>query len=92
MMKDVPIVGWDVTFTPKGIFLLEVNLSCNFFRGSFDIPRYIALVDAYWKHIEELEVAIAAGAGAGVAGGGGSGARWAPVAATPPTADKRKVN
>lgn len=27
MMKDVPIVGWDVTFTPKGIFLLEVRTS-----------------------------------------------------------------
>jgi hypothetical protein len=24
MMKDVPIVGWDVTFTDKGVFLLEV--------------------------------------------------------------------
>jgi hypothetical protein len=91
MMKDVPIIGWDVTFTPKGIFLLEVNLSCNFFRGSFDIPRYIALVDAYWKHIEELEIVIAAGTGGGSAGGGGSGNRRTPAAAAS-NIDKRKVN
>eukprot|EP00596_Hydrurales_sp_CCMP1899_P009200 CAMPEP_0119038600 /NCGR_PEP_ID=MMETSP1177-20130426/7612_1 /TAXON_ID=2985 /ORGANISM="Ochromonas sp, Strain CCMP1899" /LENGTH=175 /DNA_ID=CAMNT_0007001401 /DNA_START=882 /DNA_END=1406 /DNA_ORIENTATION=- len=48
MMKDVPIVGWDVTFTDKGVFLLEVNLSCNFFRGSFNAQEYISWVDAYW--------------------------------------------
>jgi glutathione synthase/RimK-type ligase-like ATP-grasp enzyme len=55
LMKDVPIVGWDVTFTPHGIFLLEVNLSCNFFRGSFDYPDYIAFVDAYWEQLDRLE-------------------------------------
>jgi hypothetical protein len=26
MMPDVPIVGWDVAFTPGGIYLLEVSL------------------------------------------------------------------
>ena len=25
MMRDVPLVGWDVTFCPEGIFLLEVR-------------------------------------------------------------------
>lgn len=25
MMKDVPIVGWDVAFTDEGVFLLEVS-------------------------------------------------------------------
>lgn len=25
MMPDVPIVGWDVAFTSKGVFLLEVE-------------------------------------------------------------------
>jgi hypothetical protein len=55
LMRDVPIVGWDVTFTPNGIYLLEVNLSCNFFRGSFDMAEYIAFVDAHWSHIERLE-------------------------------------
>ncbi len=33
MMPNVPLVGWDVAFTPKGVYLLEVNLSCNFFQG-----------------------------------------------------------
>eukprot|EP00602_Paraphysomonas_sp_CaronLab_P011072 CAMPEP_0185021290 /NCGR_PEP_ID=MMETSP1103-20130426/3974_1 /TAXON_ID=36769 /ORGANISM="Paraphysomonas bandaiensis, Strain Caron Lab Isolate" /LENGTH=273 /DNA_ID=CAMNT_0027552723 /DNA_START=162 /DNA_END=983 /DNA_ORIENTATION=+ len=55
MMKDVPMVGWDVTFTPKGVFLLEVNLSCNFFRGSFDIPKYIDIVDQYWAKLEKVK-------------------------------------
>ena len=39
MCPDVPLAGWDVVFSadPKvPICLLEVNLSCNFFRGSFD--------------------------------------------------------
>lgn len=55
MMPDVPMVGWDVTFTPKGVFLLEVNLSCNFFRGTFDIPSYIATVDQFWLMLEKKE-------------------------------------
>lgn len=54
MMPEVPIVGWDVAFTTKGIFLLEVNLSCNFFRGSFDLPRYIDLIDRYWRQLEKM--------------------------------------
>lgn len=39
MCPDVPIAGWDVVFSTNPqvpICLLEVNLSCNFFRGSFD--------------------------------------------------------
>lgn len=39
MMKDVPLVGWDVAFTTKGIFLLEVILSfpfCFLFDNSSD--------------------------------------------------------
>ena len=39
MCPDVPFAGWDVVLSadPKvPICLLEVNLSCNFFRGSFD--------------------------------------------------------
>ena len=39
MLPDVPFVGWDVALTSKGVYLLEVNLSCNFFRGSFDKPK-----------------------------------------------------
>ncbi len=33
----------------------QVNLSCNFFRGTFDIPQYIELVDKYWLHLEKVE-------------------------------------
>lgn len=39
MCPDVPFAGWDVVLSadPKvPVCLLEVNLSCNFFRGSFD--------------------------------------------------------
>ena len=25
LMREVPMVGWDVAFTPNGIFLLEVG-------------------------------------------------------------------
>ena len=38
----------------------QVNLSCNFFRGSFDICEYVAFVDAYWTHLEKLERAVQA--------------------------------
>lgn len=55
MMPEVPLVGWDVAFTDKGIQLLEVNLSCNFFRGSFDHKAYIKFVDAYWRDLTVLE-------------------------------------
>lgn len=53
MMPDVPLVGWDVAFTRDGIFLLEVNLSCNFFMGKLDIPSYIDLLDAYWTELDK---------------------------------------
>lgn len=39
MCPRVPFAGWDVVLSadPKlPVCLLEVNLSCNFFRGSFD--------------------------------------------------------
>ena len=37
MLPDVPLAGWDVAITKEaGVCLLEVNLSCNFFRGTFD--------------------------------------------------------
>jgi hypothetical protein len=36
---------------------LQVNLSCNFFKGSFDVPRYIDFVDEYWSYCEHVEAA-----------------------------------
>lgn len=44
----VPMAGWDVVLCKhesRPICLLEVNLSCNFFRGSFDVPHYLDFCD-----------------------------------------------
>ena len=30
---------------PEGVLLLEANLSCNFFRASFDVEAYAAFVE-----------------------------------------------
>ena len=48
MCPDVPLAGWDVVLSadPKlPVCLLEVNLSCNFFRGSFDQKVYLDFVE-----------------------------------------------
>jgi hypothetical protein len=52
MMPDVPLVGWDVALTDKGIMLLEVNLSCNFFLASFDVDDYVRLVGDYFHLLD----------------------------------------
>lgn len=54
LMKDVPLCGWDVAITNKGVLLLEVNISCNFFRGTFDQPWYFQFLDEYFTHLETL--------------------------------------
>lgn len=54
MMPDVPLAGWDVALTEdlggdeEKMVLLEANLSCNFFRGTFDKGAYFDLVDEYF--------------------------------------------
>lgn len=56
----VPLAGWDVVLSadPKvPICLLEVNLSCNFFRGEFDKKVYLDFVDAQLGKIQELRLA-----------------------------------
>mmetsp|Transcript_9144 Transcript_9144/g.13268 ORF Transcript_9144/g.13268 Transcript_9144/m.13268 type:complete len:446 (+) Transcript_9144:117-1454(+) len=48
LCPDVPLVGWDVVLSadPKvPVCLLEVNLSCNFFRGTFDRKVYLDFID-----------------------------------------------
>jgi hypothetical protein len=55
MMRDVPLVGWDVAYTDKGVVFLEVNLSCNFFRGSFDQEWYFKFVDDYFRSLDRLD-------------------------------------
>ena len=57
MMADVPLVGWDVAFTATGIQLLEVNLSCNFFRGSFDLASYLNTMERFFLKLDKLNSA-----------------------------------
>ena len=56
LLPDVPIVGWDVAYTNEGIMFLEVNLSCNFFRGSFDTDEYFGFVDRYFRHLDPMDI------------------------------------
>jgi glutathione synthase/RimK-type ligase-like ATP-grasp enzyme len=55
MMPGVPLAGWDVALTNKGMVLLEANLSCNFFRGSFDKEAYFSFVDDYFLDLAEKQ-------------------------------------
>lgn len=57
LLPDVPLVGWDVALTTQGVCLLEVNLSCNFFRGSFNVPRYVNFVHDYFVALEDERAA-----------------------------------
>ena len=48
LCPDVPLVGWDVVLSADEkvpVCLLEVNLSCNFFRGSFDKKVYLDFLE-----------------------------------------------
>lgn len=52
LLPDVPLAGWDVALTKEaGMCLLEVNLSCNFFRGSFDQEAYFDFVNEYFSFL-----------------------------------------
>ena len=56
MCPDVPFVGWDVvlsTNTNVPVCLLEVNLSCNFFRGSFDKEVYLGFCRDLCEGLDE---------------------------------------
>ena len=48
LLPEVPLSGWDVALTNKGMLLLECNLSCNFFYGSFDKDYYFKFVDDFF--------------------------------------------
>ena len=59
MCPDVPFVGWDVVLSadPKvPVCLLEVNLSCNFFRGSFDKNIYLDFIDDSLEKLQDLRL------------------------------------
>jgi hypothetical protein len=48
MCPDVPLAGWDVVLSADPtlpVCLLEVNLSCNFFRGTFDHSIYLDFIE-----------------------------------------------
>jgi len=50
LCPQVPLVGWDVAITEEhGMLLLEGNFSCNFFRGQFDLDKYLVFMDDYFK-------------------------------------------
>jgi hypothetical protein len=52
LLPDVPLVGWDVVLSSKGICMLEVNLSCNFFKGSFDHDEYFRFMSEYFNFLD----------------------------------------
>lgn len=59
LCPDVPFVGWDVVLSadPKvPVCLLEVNLSCNFFRGSFDKGVYLDFIDDSLEKLQDLRL------------------------------------
>ena len=56
----VPMAGWDVVLCKhetRPICLLEVNLSCNFFRGSFDVPHYLDFCDRLLSDLQTKRMA-----------------------------------
>ena len=54
LFPGVPIAGWDLCVI-KGkprICLLEVNLMCNFFKGTFDKDKYFRFIEDYFMFLE----------------------------------------
>ena len=59
LCPDVPLVGWDVVLSADEklpVCLLEVNLSCNFFRGSFDRKVYLDFLEEMIVRMQELRL------------------------------------
>jgi len=59
LCPDVPLVGWDVVLSadPKlPVCLLEVNLSCNFFRGSFDKRVYLDFLEDMIVNMQDMRL------------------------------------
>lgn len=57
LCPGVPAIGWDVAVTTKGMFLLEGNFSCNFFRGHFDQAHYFKFIEEYFLDLELVKAA-----------------------------------
>jgi len=59
LCPDVPFVGWDVVLSSDPdvpVCLLEVNLSCNFFRGDFDKGVYLDFIDDSLEKLQDLRL------------------------------------
>jgi len=55
LCPGVPFAGWDVVLSADPdvpVCLLEVNLSCNFFRGSFDKKLYLDFIDGAFSALQ----------------------------------------
>mmetsp|Transcript_10395 Transcript_10395/g.14677 ORF Transcript_10395/g.14677 Transcript_10395/m.14677 type:complete len:450 (+) Transcript_10395:157-1506(+) len=55
MCPDVPLCGWDVVLSTDKkvpVCLLEVNQSCNFFRGRFDKKQYLNFMDELFAKVQ----------------------------------------
>ncbi|KAL7546494.1 hypothetical protein ACHAWF_009831 [Thalassiosira exigua] len=60
LCPDVPFVGWDVVLSADEtlpVCLLEVNLSCNFFRGSFDRKVYLDFCEEMVGRLQGMRLA-----------------------------------
>jgi len=61
MMPDVPLVGWELALTEdveedkETMVVLEANLSCNFFRGTFDREAYYELLNEYFMLLDTMK-------------------------------------
>jgi hypothetical protein len=59
LCPDVPLVGWDVVLSADEklpVCLLEVNLSCNFFRGSFDRKTYLDFLEDMVGRLQSMRL------------------------------------
>jgi hypothetical protein len=59
LCPDVPFVGWDVVLSKDEkvpVCLLEVNLSCNFFRGTFDVKTYLDFIDDSLVKLQDMRL------------------------------------
>lgn len=50
--------NWDVALTPEGVYLLELNISCNLFRGAFDSAAFYENMFQHFVALEELEAQL----------------------------------
>merc|ERR1712157_531119 len=67
LCPSVPLAGWDVVLVDEkddggklriAPLLLEVNLSCNFFLGSFDEPWYFRFCEDWVRHVQDGDTSV----------------------------------